>query len=98
MQKINKILIALFSCIALSAGCNLCGTVFTFCTPTDQLNLMFPILEYPDYYSDPSCTIPLGCSNGDLFPPLENGPGGNPSDQPSDEQGGGLGGGAGGGI
>jgi len=96
MQKINKILIALFSCITLSAGCNLCGTVFTFCTPTDQLNLMFPILEYPDYYTDPSCTIPLGCSNGDLFPPLEEGPGGNAPDQPSDGQGGGLGGGGGG--
>ena len=83
-------------CMNTLASLNLCGTVFTFCDPVDQLNLMYPMLEVPDFDSDPSCTIPLGCGDGDVLPPLEGGPGGDAPDPPSDDQGGGLGGGGGG--
>ncbi|MBN2560616.1 MAG: hypothetical protein JXQ75_06775 [Phycisphaerae bacterium] len=83
-------------CMNVIASTNPCGTVFTFCAPVDWLNLWYPMLETPDYDSDPSCTIPLGCGDGDLLPPLVGGPGGDTPDQPSDDQGGGLGGGGGG--
>ena len=43
----------------------ICGTVLTFCTPSDQLNILFPLLETPDFSTDPTCTIPLGCGAGD---------------------------------
>jgi hypothetical protein len=85
------------SCANTLANINLCGTVFTFCTPTDQLNLLYPYLDTPDYTTDPSCTIPLGCGSGDVLPPLEGGPGGDAPEQPQNGQGGGLGGGGGGG-
>jgi hypothetical protein len=84
-------------CMNTLASINLCGTVFTFCTPTDQLNLLFPMLELPDFDTDPSCTIPLGCGGSDVLPPLEGGPGGGETDEPIDDSGGGLGGGGGGG-
>ncbi len=84
-------------CINTLASINLCGTVFTFCTPVDQLNLLYPLLEVPDYDADPSCTIPLGCGDSDVLPPLEGGPGGEPSEPPIDDVGGGLGEGGGGG-
>ncbi len=80
-----------------------CGTVVptTICTPADQLNLLFPYLNIPDYRTDPSCTIPFGCGeqgDSDLFPP-SGGPGGGASDPPdqSDSGGGTGGGGTGGG-
>lgn len=85
-------------CMNTLANINVCGTIFTFCTPADQINLMFPYLDYPDYNADPSCTIPLGCGDGDVLPPLVGGPGGGAPDQPQNDQGGGLGGGGGGGI
>ena len=72
---------------------NLCGTVLTFCEPVDQLNLMFPYLELPDFDADPSCTIPLGCGDGDILPSLEGGPGGGSPDPAGEAGGTGLGGG-----
>ncbi len=108
-RKLRKVLIGVSTVLAggtlLANGCmntlaslNLCGTVLTFCTPADQLNLFFPMLEVPDFATDPSCTIPLGCGDGDLFGNIPPGfPGGDEPDQPSDDQGGGAGGGGGGG-
>jgi hypothetical protein len=78
-------------CMSTLATTNLCGTVFPWCTPADQLNLMWPILDIPDYSADPSCTIPLGCGSGDLFygegdhiP--DNFPGGDEPVDPEDDQ------------
>jgi hypothetical protein len=90
-------------CMNTVASINLCGTVFTFCTPGDQLSLFWPYLEIPDYEADPSCTIPMGCggqpsTGSDLFPAIPGAPGGLASEQPSDTQGSGVGGGGGGGI
>ncbi len=88
----SKLLGVLFISVLFGGTCitsiNLCGTVFTFCEPVDQLNLMFPYLEMPDYGTDPSCTIPLGCGDGDVLPPLEGSPGGGTPDAPTDNQGG----------
>lgn len=85
-------------CINTLASINVCGTLFTFCTPADQINLLFPYLEVPDFDADPSCTIPLGCGDGDVFTNIPDGfPGGDAPEQPQDAQGGGLGGGGGGG-
>ena len=83
-------------CINTLASLPICGGILTFCTPADQLNLLYPMLEVPDFDTDPSCTIPLGCDSSDLFSGAA--PGGGASDQPSDAQGGGLGGGGGGGV
>ncbi|HKQ48276.1 MAG TPA: hypothetical protein VJZ71_09435 [Phycisphaerae bacterium] len=83
-------------CFNTIASINVCGTILTFCTPGDQLNLLFPYLEVPDYAADPSCTIPLGCGDGDLFPDEftpPNFPGGDAPDQPTDDSGGAGGGG-----
>ncbi len=83
-------------CINTLASVPICGTVLTFCTPQDQLNLMYPMLDLPNFDWDPSCTIPLGCGDGDLYPPNGgNGgyPGGDSPDEPSDTQSGGQGGG-----
>jgi len=86
----------------------ICGAVLTFCTPFDQVNVLFPLLTTPDFNADPSCTIPLGCtgqpnSEGDGFFDMSgnNPPGGDEPDEPMDDQGGtlgGTGGGGGGGI
>ncbi len=80
----------------------ICGAVLTFCTPTDQLNILFPLLETPDFNADPTCTIPLGCG-GDggffTFPDGFDPPGGGAPEQPTDgDQGGAGGGGGGGGV
>lgn len=84
-------------CINTLASLPICGGVLTFCTPTDQLNLFYPMLDLPNYNWDPSCTVPMGCAGSDLYDPLNNvppgSPGGTGSDQPSDTQGGGTGGG-----
>jgi len=85
-------------CMNTLASVNLCGTVFPWCDPVDQVNLLYPMLELPDFDVDPSCTIPLGCGGTDVLPALEGGPGGGDTPPPSDTQGGGLGGGGGGGI
>ena len=93
-------------CINTLASLPICGGILTFCTPSDQLNLLYPMLEIPDFNADPSCTIPLGCGgrgSSDLFGPVDPnnpdaGPGGGASDPPSDATGGGLGGGGGGGV
>lgn len=90
------------NCANIAYSLPICGTVLTFCTPTDQLNVLFPLLEIPDFNADPSCTIPLGCGGGDLFAPsLPDGftpPGGTePQDPADDSSGGGAGGGGGGG-
>lgn len=86
------------NCINTVASLPICGGVLTFCAPADQINLLWPMLETPDFDADPSCTIPLGCGDGDLLPPPGGFPGGDAPDQPSDNQGGGAaGGGAGGG-
>lgn len=85
-------------CMNTLASIPICGTVLTFCTPADQINMLWPYLEVPDFRTDPSCTIPYGCGEqgaSDLFPPLEGGPGGGASDPPSDDEGGGIGGGGG---
>lgn len=79
-------------CFNAVASINVCGTILTFCTPADQINLLFPYLEVPDFDTDPSCTVPLGCGDGDIYqPPLP--PGGDAPDQPSDDSGGAGGGG-----
>ena len=84
-------------CFNALASTSVCGTILTFCTPVDQINLLFPYLEIPDYRADPSCTIPLGCGEGDVFTNIPPGlPGGDAPDQPSDDSGGGAGGGGGG--
>jgi hypothetical protein len=88
-------------CLNTLASINLCGTVLTFCTPADQLNLFLPYLTLPDFNTDPSCTIPLGCGSGDLYTNIPAGfPGGQPPSEPTNSQSGvgGGGGGAGGGI
>ena len=90
-------------CINTLASLPICGGILTFCTPGDQLTLLYPMLEIPDFNADPSCTIPLGCggqapSGTDLFGPVPGAPGGGPSEPPSDSTGGGLGGGGGGGV
>lgn len=85
-------------CFNTLASINVCGTLLTFCTPADQINLLFPYLTLPDFSADPSCTIPLGCGEGDVFTDIPDGfPGGQAPEQPQDDQGGGLGGGGGGG-
>jgi hypothetical protein len=109
-RKLNRALIGLSvllgggtvlsdGCINTIASIPICGTVLTFCTPADQLNLFFPMLEVPDFNSDPSCTIPLGCGGSDIFPNIPAGfPGGGASEEPTNNQGGGgVGGGGGGG-
>lgn len=84
-------------CMNTVASINVCGTILTFCTPADQINLLFPYLEVPDFQTDPSCTVPLGCGTGDIYTDIPPGmPGGEAPVQPSDDQGGGLGGGGGG--
>lgn len=79
----------------------ICGGVLTFCTPSDQLNILFPLLTTPDFNSDPTCTIPLGCGGGEdnffNLPEGFNPPGGDQPDEPMDDMGGELGGGGGGG-
>ncbi len=87
------------TCVNTLASANLCGTVFPWCTPADQLNLLYPMLETPDFYSDPSCTIPLGCGDGDLYTVDSSADGyigGDAPDDPEDDEGGGTGGGGGG--
>lgn len=86
------------NCINFAASLPICGAVLTFCTPTDQISLLWPLLQTPDFSADPSCTIPLGCGRGDenFFPGAPPGlPGGDVPEQPSDDQGGGPGGGGG---
>ncbi len=87
-------------CINTLASINICGTVLTFCTPADQLNLLFPYLETPDFETDPSCTIPLGCAGSDIYQNIPAGfPGGSDINQPTlGSTGTGGGGGAGGGV
>ena len=81
-------------CFNTLASVNVCGTILTFCTPADQINLLFPYLEVPDFDTDPSCTIPLGCGDGDVYTNIPPGlPGGDAPDQPSDDSGGAGGGG-----
>lgn len=85
-------------CINTVASLPICGAVLTFCTPADQLNLLWPMLTTPDFAADPSCTIPGGCGTqgaSDLMPPT-GGPGGTGTPSPSDTSGGGVGGGGGG--
>ena len=85
-------------CINTVASIPVCGTVLTFCTPVDQLNLIFPLLQTPDFDADPSCTIPLGCAGSDIFQNIPPGlPGGDETPAPSDEQTG-TGAGGGGGV
>ena len=76
-------------CMNALASVSVCGTVLTFCTPQDQLNLLFPMLEVPDFDTDPSCTIPLGCGPGDVYTTIPpGGPGGDAPVPPSDTSGG----------
>jgi hypothetical protein len=75
------------SCINALASVNVCGTVLTFCTPADQLNLFFPYLTIPDYSTDPSCTIPLGCGASDVYTNIPPGfPGGGSVNPPTNGQ------------
>jgi hypothetical protein len=71
-------------CINTLASIPVCGTVLAFCTPQDQLNLMYGMLEVPNYDWDPSCTVPYGCGDGDLF--VDGVPGGSAPAQPSQSQ------------
>ncbi|MFO0974543.1 MAG: hypothetical protein U1A27_14055 [Phycisphaerae bacterium] len=85
-------------CLNLALSITPCGTVVptTICTPVDQINLLFQYFQIPDFRADPSCTIPRGCGDGDVLPPLVGGPGGDAPDEPR-SGGGGTGGGGGGG-
>lgn len=93
------------NCINSVASLPICGAVLTFCTPQDQLRLLYPYLETPDFSADPTCTIPLSCgggqsTTGSFFDAgTVSGIGGGSPVQPTDNQGntGGAGGGAGGG-
>lgn len=85
------------NCINTIASLPICGGLLTFCTPGDQISALFPLLQVPDFSSDPSCTIPIACGGGGLFPPLPGFPGGDAPEDPEDDQGGGVGGGGGGG-
>lgn len=108
-RKVKKVMIALSTLLAggtvLDNGCintiasiPFCGALLTFCTPADQLNLFLPSLQVPDYDTDPSCTIPLGCGGGDLYTNIPPGfPGGSAPVPPVNNQGGGTGGTGGGG-
>jgi hypothetical protein len=87
-------------CINTLASIPVCGTVLTFCTPRDQLNLMYPMLDLPNFNWDPSCTVPMGCAGSDLYTPTQtatNGtfgsPGGSATTPPSLTQTGTTGGG-----
>ncbi|HVP10219.1 MAG TPA: hypothetical protein VMV94_03425 [Phycisphaerae bacterium] len=105
-KKIQKVVLALSialaggtvlgdGCINTLASIPICGTVLTFCTPQDQLNLFYPMLETPNFQWDPSCTVPYGCDGSDLYNPVIQGsgtPGGQSSPQPSQNQSGGQGG------
>jgi len=75
------------TCINTIASLPLCGEILTFCEPVDQIELLFPYFETPDYSADPSCTIPGACGDSDLFE--IDGFGGNASAPPSDNNGGG---------
>jgi hypothetical protein len=77
-------------CINTLASIPVCGTVLTFCTPQDQLNLMYSMLDVPNYEWDPSCTVPYGCGSGDLY--QDGTPGGDAPATPSNNQSGGQGG------
>ncbi len=85
-------------CINTVASVPWCGGLFTWCDPSDQLNLFYPMLETPDFGTDPSCTIPYGCGDGDLFPVADDQqfPGGGAPEEPADAQGGGAAGEGGG--
>ncbi|MCB9857566.1 MAG: hypothetical protein H6818_17935 [Phycisphaerales bacterium] len=109
-KKKNRLLLAATAFLAggtvLQSNCAnvlyslpICGTVLTFCTPFDQLNVLFPLLETPDFKTDPTCTIPLGCvsgGDGTFFEPGAS-PGGDLPNEPENDSGGGTGGGGGGG-
>lgn len=89
--KYRTLLSIFIGCTFIGNGCintivslPVCGSVLTFCTPNDQLMIFFPLLEIPDFGTDPSCTIPLGCGDGDVFPPSDGGIGGNAPDTPDD--------------
>ena len=56
----------------LLVSVNPCGTVFAFCTPGDWLRAIDPVIEYPDYELDPSCTMPFRC--GDYPGAISNAP------------------------
>ena len=74
-------------CINTLASINLCGTVLPWCTPADQLNLLYPMLETPDFRADNSCTIPLGCGATDLYNDIPEGfPGGGGPEEPEENQ------------
>ena len=95
------------NCFNAVASLPICGGILTFCTPNDQLNVLFPLLTTPDFDADPTCTIPLGCGGmntggGQFFDPEgTRPPGGQQPEEPQDESHGivgGAGGGGGGGI
>lgn len=88
------------TCINTLASLPICGAVLTFCSPSDQLIALFPLLTTPDFDADPGCTIPGTCGDGGSYEgPDDFFPGGGTPDEPEDEQGGGFqGGGGGGGI
>lgn len=107
-KRIHRIVLTVSSILAggtvLDNGCfntlasiNVCGTLLTFCTPSDQINALYPYLTVPDYSIDQSCTLPMGCGAGDMYTNIPPGiPGGDAPEEPSDNQGGGTGGGGGG--
>lgn len=87
-------------CLNTLLSIPVCGVVLpdTVCTPEDQLLLTFRFLQVPDFGTDPSCTIPFGCSGpGNSSFPFGGGTPVNP--QAGGTGGGGVGGagGAGGG-
>jgi len=100
-MKSKKILLTLLvGGTLLGSGCfntltsiNLCGTVFPWCSPTDQINLFYPVLNTPDYNTDPSCTTPLGCSDSDIYQNTDGFPGGSGSNAPTEDRRGFSGGG-----
>jgi len=79
-------------CLNALYSIQICGVVLpaTVCTPEDQLLLVFPFLEVPDFEIDPTCTIPFGCfDRGDDVNDGEYPFGGGPPNPPTQNSGGG---------
>ena len=72
----------ILAALAATAGCvyasgcmqtaalslNPCGTLFAFCTADDWLRAIDPLVTYPDFELDPSCTMPYQCGDYPIAP------------------------------
>jgi hypothetical protein len=63
---VGGVVLAVFpSCQTVLTTFNPCGTIFAWCEPGDVYTLFSEAV--PDYYLDPTCTIPFQC---DLTEPI----------------------------